>query len=96
MMAFLNILWHPLGVCPHDAAYAACRSYNLFSGIGSDLSEITLLGLLVGLYAKHRCFHCRRIARFQVGDHRVPVCHRHRESTTSTVPVKRGAHDEQS
>lgn len=31
------------------------------------------------LYLHHRCHHCKRLARFRVGPHQVPTCHRHRE-----------------
>jgi hypothetical protein len=43
------------------------------------LGGITLVTAVAGWYGHHRCFHCRRLARFKVGDHQVPVCHRHRQ-----------------
>jgi hypothetical protein len=36
-------LWHPLGVCVHGPNYDACRSYNFFSGSGSDLQEVAII-----------------------------------------------------
>ncbi len=42
------------------------------------LSGATLIFGLAGFYAHHRCFSCHRLARFQVGEHHIPVCHRHR------------------
>lgn len=41
-------------------------------------SLVTLPIAFAAWYGKHRCYHCRRIARFHVGEHHVPVCHRHR------------------
>lgn len=35
------------------------------------------LGLAL-FYWRHRCHHCWRPGRFQIGEHHVPTCHRHR------------------
>lgn len=41
-------LWHPLGQCSGTSAeQTRCKSYNLWSGSISDISEITLIGGLL-------------------------------------------------
>lgn len=72
-------LFHPLGLCPRGPDYMVCRGYNFWSGIGSDLSEITLaIGLGVWLY-KHNC-HVQRCWRLSwhpdpLSGH--PMCKKH-------------------
>lgn len=41
------------------------NGYQWHSGAGSDLQEITLLGLFVGLWHRHNCHHrrCFRVVR---------------------------------
>jgi hypothetical protein len=53
-------LWHPLGQCAGaHAEYIRCRSYNFWSGIGSDLGELTLItGLLLALWRTHKHLEC--------------------------------------
>jgi hypothetical protein len=60
-------LWHPLGQCTpassnaHIAAHeiVRCKSYNLWSGIVSDIGEITLvtaaLTLIFTMFRAHNC-----------------------------------------
>lgn len=64
--AVIPWLWHPLGQCVHatQAELIRCRSYNFWSGIGSDFGEILLLGIFITMYrhfvchvnAPHYCF----------------------------------------
>lgn len=72
-----SLLLHPLGVCVGSkAAIAACKSYNFFSGIGSDISQITLVGTLVGgalALLKHLNCDAPRCLRY--GPHRTADGH---------------------
>jgi hypothetical protein len=55
--------------------------YGFFSGFGSDLSEIALLGFIIGMYHRHNCAvpHCPRIAhkKFEVEGTHQRTCHKH-------------------
>lgn len=61
VLAFLpEWLGHPLGTCvaPHSA-YEKCRGYNFWSGVGSDLGEITLItGLGIGFWRTRKHLEC--------------------------------------
>lgn len=58
--------------------------YGFWSGIGSDMGEIALIGTVVTLYRRHNCHvkGCWRISRHAVGPY--SVCSRHHP----TVPDK--------
>lgn len=60
-------LWHPL----------QGPGYQFWSGIGSDLGELTLIGLAVGLYRHLECHQtgCHRFGRFPHGH--LKLCARH-------------------
>jgi hypothetical protein len=53
--------------------------YNWWSGPGSDLGEIAILGGVIALYRKHNCHvtGCWRIARHTVEGTPYIVCRRH-------------------
>lgn len=57
------------------------QGYQFWSGIGSDFSEITILGAVVGLYYKHNCHTkgCPRIGKHIVNG--TPYCTKHKENT---------------
>jgi hypothetical protein len=54
--------------------------YGFWSGFGSDLSEITLVGLVIGGWRKHNCHtkRCWRIGRHVVSG--TPYCNHHHEA----------------
>lgn len=67
--------WHPL----------TGLGYQFWSGIGSDLGEITLLAAIIGLY-RHRNCHvsgCWRLGH-QDPEHGFPAC-RHHHSGRDTL-----------
>ena len=77
----IGLLFHPLGACalhPHGA-YIACRSYNFWSGIASDIGEITLLGGAVALYRHINCDApwCWRRGPHRTVDGHHKLCRRH-------------------
>ena len=53
--------------------------YGFWSGFGSDLGEIAILGALISLYRKHNCHvrHCWRIARHDVAGTQWKTCRKH-------------------
>jgi hypothetical protein len=53
--------------------------YGFFSGFGSDLGELTLIGGMLAVYRKHNCHvrHCPRIGKHQVDGTPYVVCFRH-------------------
>jgi hypothetical protein len=53
--------------------------YQFWSGIGSDVGEVTILGALVMIYRKHECHveRCHRPAWHPHPEHDHPVCKRH-------------------
>ena len=76
--------WHAI---QHWLAYTtgslntsgAPPNYNFFSGFGSDLGELTLIGGLLAVYKRHNCHvkRCPRIAKHKVDGTPYVVCFRH-------------------
>jgi hypothetical protein len=63
-------LAHPLGSCTGNAHLVVrCKGYNFWSGIGSDLGEVTLLTAVLAAYWHHTCHvsRCWRLGRFAHG-----------------------------
>ena len=55
------------------------NQYGFWSGFGSDLGEIAILGSIVGLYKHHNCAvkGCVRIAHHPVRGTNLKTCHKH-------------------
>jgi hypothetical protein len=82
-----SFLLHPLGYCqgtPHQQML--CKGYNFWSGIGSDVSEITLLGMVVALIKHHNC-HSKRCLRpgHKHPVHGWPACKKHWHEVPSHI-----------
>ena len=58
--------------------------YAFWSGLGSDLGEVTLIGAVLGMYFKHTCHDkgCWRIGRHTVNG--TPWCNRHHHAARNT------------
>jgi hypothetical protein len=54
--------------------------YGFWSGFGSDLGEVTLIGAVLGTYYKHNCHRrgCWRVGRHMVDG--TPWCNRHHQA----------------
>jgi hypothetical protein len=79
-----SFVWHPLGACTGVGhAIRDCKGYNFWSGIISDLSEITLIGAAVtfgaGWYHQHNCHveKCPWLVFHVHPLHGHPVCKKH-------------------
>lgn len=76
-------MWHWLLVF-FGVDNEAGRGYAFWSGIGSDIGEIALIGLLYQNVRKHNCHvkGCPRIGRHHIGDY--IVCRRHHPTDAPT------------
>jgi hypothetical protein len=73
MNAFWNWFLHFIGV---RWGGPTSDAYNLWSGFGSDLGEVTILAGLIAMYRKHNCHTkgCWRIAKHPVEGTPYIVC----------------------
>ena len=72
-------LWHPLGYCTGSKiAVRDCKGYGIWSGIGSDVGEITLVAGLIGMWHHVNCHApgCPWFGRHKTADG-TPLCRRH-------------------
>jgi len=55
-------------------------NYNFWSGFGSDLGEVALIGAVLGMFKRHNCHQrrCWRIGRHVVNG--TPWCDKHHEA----------------
>jgi hypothetical protein len=63
--------------------------YLFWSGIGSDLTELGLIGVLIGAYRKHNCHvrRCWRLARTPVTGTPYVTCRRHNPLIPNAAPT---------
>lgn len=61
--------------------------YLFWSGFGADISELAIVGAIVGLLRKHNCHarRCWRIGRFTVAGTAFVVCGRHHPDPVPTA-----------
>ena len=73
-------LFHTMGLDNIDGAW-----YAFWSGIGSDIQEVALLGGVAALLRHWNCHvhGCWRHGRFQVGDFRVCMLHHPEDRITA-------------
>jgi ribosomal protein L32 len=66
---------HAFGIEPRTPSTA----YNFWSGAGSDLGEVVLIGAVIGLFRKHNCSvtGCWRLAKHLVPDTPYYTCQKH-------------------
>lgn len=72
----LNWLWRHF-LQETGSSTSSSRAYNFFSGFGSDIGEVALIGAIVGGYRKVNCHvkGCLRIGHYMAGIYK--VCRRH-------------------
>lgn len=58
---------------------SASRAYNFWSGFGSDIGEVVIIGGIVQLYRHHVCHvdHCFRLNRYPVDGTPYKTCRKH-------------------
>lgn len=84
----MNWLLHVLGV-----DNVAGRAYAWWSGAGSDIGEIALIGAVLGLFRRHNCEvkWCPRLGRhLTAAGHR--LCRRHHPDDHLTAEAAAAAH----
>lgn len=76
MSAVGNWLYHYFGISGSGSWY------GFWSGAGSDLGEVAILGAVVGAYRKHACHvdRCFRMAKHPVDGTPYVVCRKHHPS----------------
>jgi hypothetical protein len=74
MHAFFQWLWTVTGSNNTSGLY-----YGFWSGFGSDLGEVALLGAVFGFYKHHNCAvrGCPRIGKHPVERTGYKTCHHH-------------------
>ena len=84
LAAMPSWFYHPLGVCTGSTVTIRdCKGYNSWSGIFSDIGEITLIGgmvtIVLGLWHQHNCHvaGCPWLCWHVHPDHGHPVCKKH-------------------
>jgi hypothetical protein len=82
MSAFVSGLLQFMGVDNLSGPW-----YGFWSGIGSDIGEVTLIGAATSLYWRHTCHakRCWRIGRHPVEGTPHIVCRRHHPHDTPTA-----------
>lgn len=61
--------------------------YGFWSGVGSDVSEVAIIGGLAGMLRKHNCHvhRCWRLGRHPVAGTGYHVCRRHHPTGAPTA-----------
>ena len=68
-----NWLWVHTGTGNEPGSY-----YGFWSGFGSDIGEVAIIGAVVGVFRKHNCVvkHCWRLSKYETAaGHK--VCRKH-------------------
>lgn len=68
---------------------ASGPAYLFWSGVGSDITELAVLGGLVSLYRKHNCHvkGCPRLGRHLIAGTTYVVCARHHPEGAPTEQI---------
>lgn len=84
-MSFISWFLHVIGVEPRQPSTA----YNFFSGAGSDLGEITIIGLGIGAFRHVNCHQrgCWRLGRHPVAGGLFKVCSHHHPDVPDDGPT---------
>lgn len=68
------------------------KGYGFWSGIGSDIGEVAIIGAVVGMFRKHNCHAtgCWRIGKHPVEGTGYITCRKHHPVISSDGPVTVG------
>jgi hypothetical protein len=77
-------LVHFLGL-DYGGRYGHPLPYDLWSGFGSDISELAIIGAVLGAYRRHNCHErkCWRIGRHTVDG--TPWCNHHHQKARAAL-----------
>jgi hypothetical protein len=66
---------------------ATSRAYDFWSGFGSDIGEVAIIGAVIGMYRKHNCHvhGCWRVAKHPVEGTPYVVCKKHHPTVPDLV-----------
>ncbi len=72
-------------ITPAQVSNGGSHQYNFWSGFGSDISELLILGGIIQLYRKHNCHvkGCWRVGKYPVEGTPYIVCKKHHPATPS-------------
>jgi hypothetical protein len=89
------VIWHLLGF-DYGLPYGHFAWYNAWSGFGSDIGEVAIVGGLVTIVRQHNCHvhKCWRLGRHQVHGTPHKVCRRHHPDGHLTHAAVLKAHAE--
>lgn len=85
MQGILNALAHFFGLDNLSGP-----QYGFWSGVGSDISEVAILGGVIQLYRRHNCHvdGCHRIGKHRVDGTPFTVCPKHHPEVPEKVTAK--------
>lgn len=65
------------------------KGYGFFSGVGSDIGELAIIGGLISIYRKHTCHidGCWRIAKHPVEGTPYVACRKHHPAIDENVKL---------
>jgi hypothetical protein len=100
-MMWLESIWHIWLPLQHWLAIHTGtlnepgQYYGFWSGFGSDLGELTLLGAIMGMWRAHNCHvrGCWRISKHPVDGTPWKVCRKHHPQTQGRPSAEDVAHD---
>jgi hypothetical protein len=96
IMSLFPHIWHwLLNFTGTNIPSTGSRWYNFWSGFGSDLGEIVIIGSIFTLYKHNNCAvgRCWRIGRHQVDGTPYKTCHKHATPTIHQQLQKKHKHD---
>ena len=91
-MHIISPIWHwILNFTGTNIPTTGSKWYNFWSGFGSDIGEVVIIGSLISLYKQHNCTikGCWRIGRHPVSGTPYKTCHKH-----ATVTAHKQLHKE--
>jgi hypothetical protein len=73
---------------------SASRAYNFWSGFGSDIGELAIVGGLVSVYRQHNCHTkgCWRLGKHPVDGTPWRVCRRCHPTIADKAPTRAAIH----
>lgn len=79
MFHFIFLIWHWFLQVTGTIINPSIGSkwYNFWSGFGSDLGEVVIIGAIINWYRTHKCVTCWRLSHHDVANTHFKTCHKH-------------------